>query len=249
MSIVVFTGKGFNRAGAHLTRDEWTDLAHVRGHSVADKVGYGVDYLVAANPNSGSSKMRAARDYGTEVISYTQWQDILEGGRRSPAPTPAPQPVARAAPRFIDPAHVRDALDVRAAITGSGGRFAGEVAVPNFNRKPIYWGDVTEHVQWRGIAALHGHLPIFRRGDGLWPEGSDMDPCDDFDPDMAMEFKVHRVTTFIVANGRGHYLVNTEGYDYCRYVCKIEGIGDGLQRPAPEPVAVEPERKRRAIRL
>lgn len=245
MSSVVFTGKGLTRGGVHLTRDEWTDLAHERGHIVLDKVQRGLDYLVASRDNT--TKARDARNYGVEVITYEHWQDIMEGGRSTrPAPV---QPVAAPTPRFVTREQIAAAGDVRAAIIGNGGTYAGDVHPPAFDRKPIYWRDVDSTVNWSQINALGNDIPVFPASH-LAAAGSVYDPCDDIDPDMAAEFKQFGITTFIVNTGTRNYLVNTEGYDYCRYVCQIIGMGvPATRQAAPAPAPVEPERKRRAIRL
>jgi hypothetical protein len=52
-----------------------------------------------------------------------------------------------------------------------------------------------------------------------WPD--ELWGCNDI-PDLMLSFKQSLPHYFILVTEKGEYLVNTEGYDYCRYVAKIE---------------------------
>jgi hypothetical protein len=248
MSTVVFTGRGFTPSGKHLTRQQWEQLTTQAGHNVRDKVDFDVTYLVAANPNSGTSKIRAAALYGVQVVSYAEWFAMLFNVADR-VQSSVPQPLAAPTLHVVTQDHVDAALDVRKAILGYSGRFAGEIgALPCFNRKPSCWGDVDEEIEWDQIAILRHYIPILNRRE-IFPSGSNYEPCDDFSEAVQAEFDKHNITTLIVqVGGRDHYLVNTEGYGYCRYVCRIAGF-TGLASPVQVAQPVHDGRKRRAIVL
>jgi hypothetical protein len=78
MSNVVFTGKGLDpHTGKLRTRDEWTALANAKGWHVQPKVGFDTDYLVASR--SDTTKAAAARDRGTKVITYEDFNLMIRG--------------------------------------------------------------------------------------------------------------------------------------------------------------------------
>lgn len=78
MSSIVFTGKGLDPLTGRLrTRDEWTALASAKGFYAQKKVDGSTDYLVASRTDT--TKAAAARDYGTQVITYEEFEQMLRG--------------------------------------------------------------------------------------------------------------------------------------------------------------------------
>lgn len=68
---VCFTGKGDKG------RAEYAEMAENAGWIVASSVTAGLDYLVCADPESNSGKMKKARANGTEVISYSAFEKMV----------------------------------------------------------------------------------------------------------------------------------------------------------------------------
>jgi len=68
---VCFTGAG------NKTREEYSELAEGAGMEVVGSVSKGVNLLVCFDPNSNSGKMKKARDLGTKVISYEEFESIV----------------------------------------------------------------------------------------------------------------------------------------------------------------------------
>jgi hypothetical protein len=109
---IVFTGRGY-RNGQFVTRDIWERDARQHAFIVQDKVDHWTKYLVASR--SDTSKARAAKENGTTVISYEQFDQLLRGiapqvGGRIPGSMQQPK---------VDPSILAAALD-RAAETIEG---------------------------------------------------------------------------------------------------------------------------------
>jgi hypothetical protein len=78
MAGVVFTGKGIDPLTGKLrTRPEWEALAAAKGFYADKKVSYGTDYLVASRTDT--TKAEAARQFGTKVITYGEFERMLRG--------------------------------------------------------------------------------------------------------------------------------------------------------------------------
>lgn len=71
-------GKSFCFTGASsVPRKELAAMAAAKGHTVKSDVGQGLDFLVMADPNSGSSKATKARKLGTKCISEEEFRAML----------------------------------------------------------------------------------------------------------------------------------------------------------------------------
>ena len=70
--LVCFTG-GKNRA-------DWTHAARVNGWETIDSPSRFTDVLVAADPVGASRKLIAARQNGTAIVTYEQWQVLTLDG-------------------------------------------------------------------------------------------------------------------------------------------------------------------------
>jgi hypothetical protein len=111
MSSICFTGAG-KRNGKTYHRTYWAADARACGFEVHDKVYPHTDYLVASR--SDTTKAEAARRNGTTVISYDQFEQLMEKGfvqarRAAPSAPPA------------DPAVLKKALEeAEASIEGWG---------------------------------------------------------------------------------------------------------------------------------
>ena len=78
MSNVVFTGKGMDPLTGKLRiRDEWEALAQAKGFYPQKKVDRNTDYLVASRTDT--TKAAAARNFGTQVITYQDFEQMLRG--------------------------------------------------------------------------------------------------------------------------------------------------------------------------
>lgn len=77
MKTFCFTGKG-HKNGKPYDRKWWAADAHACGFEIHDKVYPSTDYLVASR--SDTTKAEAARRNGTTVISYEQFQQLLDNG-------------------------------------------------------------------------------------------------------------------------------------------------------------------------
>lgn len=95
MSSIVFTGKGNDpRTGKLRTRPEWESLAQAKGYYAQTKVGPGTDILVASR--NDTTKAAAARQYGTRVMSYSDFDAMLRGATVQPGTfnqTKPPKPI------------------------------------------------------------------------------------------------------------------------------------------------------------
>jgi len=60
-------------------RDHYRALLEAAGHVFVASYKKGINYLVAANPDSGSSKLKKARKDGVEVISVDMFEKIING--------------------------------------------------------------------------------------------------------------------------------------------------------------------------
>lgn len=58
-------------------RKEATNLAERNGYEVKNSVTKGLTYLVTSDPNSNSTKSKKAREFGTTVISETEFLNIM----------------------------------------------------------------------------------------------------------------------------------------------------------------------------
>ena len=72
MESVCFTG-----ACPDMTREELTEMAEEK-FEVKTSVTKDLDILVCADPNAGSSKLEKAKKNGTLIISYEEFQEILD---------------------------------------------------------------------------------------------------------------------------------------------------------------------------
>ena len=72
MESVCFTG-----ACPDMTREELTEMAEEK-FEVKTSVTKDLDILVCDDPNSGSSKLEKAKKNGTLIISYEEFQEILD---------------------------------------------------------------------------------------------------------------------------------------------------------------------------
>ena len=72
MESVCFTG-----ACPDMTREELTEMAEEK-FEVKSSVTKDLDILVCADPNAGSSKLEKAKKNGTLIISYEEFQEILD---------------------------------------------------------------------------------------------------------------------------------------------------------------------------
>ena len=72
MESVCFTG-----ASPDMTREELTEMAEEK-FEVKTSVTKDLDILVCADPNAGSSKLEKAKKNGTLIISYEEFQEILD---------------------------------------------------------------------------------------------------------------------------------------------------------------------------
>lgn len=72
MESVCFTG-----ACPDMTREELTEMAEEK-FEVKTSVTKNLDILVCADPNAGSSKLEKAKKNGTLIISYEEFQEILD---------------------------------------------------------------------------------------------------------------------------------------------------------------------------
>lgn len=80
MASVVFTGKGLDPLTGKLrVRGDWCALARAKGFHAyeKDKVDRHTDYLVASRTDT--SKADAARMFGTQVITYGEFERMLRG--------------------------------------------------------------------------------------------------------------------------------------------------------------------------
>lgn len=77
MKTFCFTGKGLKH-GKLYARAYWAADARACGFEIHDKVHSHTDYLVASR--SDTTKAAAARANGTTVISYAQFEQLLELG-------------------------------------------------------------------------------------------------------------------------------------------------------------------------
>jgi hypothetical protein len=77
MKTFCFTGKG-HKNGKPYDRKWWSADARACGFEIHDKVHPHTDYLVASR--SDTTKAAAARANGTTVISYAQFEQLLENG-------------------------------------------------------------------------------------------------------------------------------------------------------------------------
>ncbi len=68
---ICFTGKGF--AG----RKELTELAEAAGYEVAKSVTKTLGTLVCEDPSAGTTKLKKAAGFGTNVISYDEFQGMV----------------------------------------------------------------------------------------------------------------------------------------------------------------------------
>lgn len=247
MTTVVFTGRGLTRGGTHLTRDEWAGLARGRGYAVMDKVDWGVNLLVASRTDT--TKAQAARRYGTEVVTYAQFESLLAGTLAQASSgaivAPAPEPVQPvAAPGPFSQTEIEDAYNVWQAVACKGGPLAGDIDLIEMARKPGHFDNIKEAVPYATIATLR-NVPSLRV-DQVYPHGTDcITPYTEFRDSFALTCDNHQVYVFMLNVGGRLYLVNTEGYNYCRYVARVEGLPFDAPE-VPEPAMVRP---RRAIRL
>jgi hypothetical protein len=95
MSSICFTGRGNDSRGFFITRDQWERDATARGFTIHDKVYPHTDYLVASRGDT--TKAAAAKRNGTTVISYAQFEQLLQGKAiksRFEANEPPPDPAA-----------------------------------------------------------------------------------------------------------------------------------------------------------
>jgi hypothetical protein len=76
MPNVCFTGAGKRHGVGAFTRIQWRALARSRGWTAQDAVDFSTDYLVASR--SDTSKARAARDFGVDVISYARFEALID---------------------------------------------------------------------------------------------------------------------------------------------------------------------------
>lgn len=86
MAIFVLTGKGYDRWGNKINRDVVKGFLRARGHSVAQHVNYGVDYLVDGIHPSFSAptqKQRDAARYSIPAITYPDMYRIVENGSQA----------------------------------------------------------------------------------------------------------------------------------------------------------------------
>ena len=75
---VVFTGKGIDpRTNKLMTRPNWEALAKAKGFASMNKVHGFTRYLVASRDDT--AKASAARQMGTQVISYNQFYAMCKG--------------------------------------------------------------------------------------------------------------------------------------------------------------------------
>jgi len=72
-STFAFTGK-LNS----MTRKEAEALLDKNGHTFRAGVSTLTDYLVAANPNSNSNKLRTAKVYGTKIITEKEFLEMMD---------------------------------------------------------------------------------------------------------------------------------------------------------------------------
>ena len=63
-----------------MTRGDASKLAEHNGYVVKSGVSRGLTYLVTNTPNSGTSKNKKARELGTEVITESDFLEIMNGG-------------------------------------------------------------------------------------------------------------------------------------------------------------------------
>jgi hypothetical protein len=78
MPSVVFTGKGLDPlTGRQRNRPDWEALARAKGFYPEAKVNRHTDYLVASRTDT--SKAAAARQFGTKVITYDEFERLLRG--------------------------------------------------------------------------------------------------------------------------------------------------------------------------
>jgi DNA ligase (NAD+) len=66
-----------------MTRGDASKLAGQNGYSVKNGVSKGLTYLVTNTPNSGTSKNRKAREFGTKVITESEFLEIMRGNQPS----------------------------------------------------------------------------------------------------------------------------------------------------------------------
>jgi len=78
MANIVFTGKGENPKGDFVVRAECERLAEEKGHHIQRGVTRSTDYLVAARHDT--VKADKAREFGTHVITYKQFFELLAVG-------------------------------------------------------------------------------------------------------------------------------------------------------------------------
>jgi len=68
---ICFTGK------SDKPRDYWKKLAEEKGFEPVDRVTSETTYLVTNDPNSNSSKMKLAKKYNTNIISYEGFSNLI----------------------------------------------------------------------------------------------------------------------------------------------------------------------------
>lgn len=257
MARFVFTGRGQGSTGMFVERGALAAELQRRGHDVYDRVEYGVDYLVASRTDT--VKARAARDLGVQVITYAEMWAMLNGlavparqpGRGRTGFAPITQSMREAGP------------PIRSKLLGAE---LGAEGAENFvmQRKPERWADVTRTLSYADVRGWLGD-ELFRELPRLTEEelgiATGMGDTNWQDIDHRFNGVLHgggcTNTHFIVARTDADYLVNTEGFNYCRYVIKLTGNRSGLPGSddyergvaSDEPRAVQPIPGRRYVVL
>ncbi len=87
-------GKTFCFTGAlSRPRKEYEDMVEKHGGQVLSSVTKELNYLIMADPSSGSSKAEKARKYGTQCIDEKAFLEIIDGAEKAPVMTDGAAPV------------------------------------------------------------------------------------------------------------------------------------------------------------
>ncbi len=91
----------------------------------------------------------------------------------------------------------------------------------DYNRKASDWADINAEVRAADVAAIlgsnwHDELPAY--DEQIYPDATDPHPLRDFAP--AYE-RMDPCVFLLRLKDHGVFVVNTEGYSYCRYAARF----------------------------
>ena len=89
MANIVFTGNAHTPKGGKPVRAEVEQLASSKGHTIQNTVRRNTDYLVATRFDT--TKAAKAKEFGTHVINYEEFYELLKAGEITDKSQPLPQ--------------------------------------------------------------------------------------------------------------------------------------------------------------